>query len=129
MADAGAPRRWQTASGFTLLEVLIALVVFSLSAFAVIRQTSLSAQQTGYLEQKTFALWIAENKLAQYRTEETWPALGSHREDLSQFNQNWWLDVEVYNTSEPLLRRVEVKIGQPEDESVILTLQGFLGKH
>lgn len=129
MVKPGLRRSRQAALGFTLLEVLIALAVFALSAFAVIRQTSLSVQQSSYLEYKTFALWIAENKLAQYRTQTDWPSLGRHREELSQFNQDWWLDVEVYNTSDVLLRRVEVKVGQSDSESVILTLQGFLGKY
>ena len=50
--------KWQR--GFTLLEVMIALVVFALSAFAVIRGSSQSVQQTHYLEQKSYALWLAE---------------------------------------------------------------------
>lgn len=116
-------------AGFTLLEVLIALAVFALSAFAVLRQISQSVQQSQYLEQKTYALWIAEGRLAEYRSAKDWPSLGRHSQTIDQYNQNWWLEVEVSNTSDSLLRRVEVRVGEEGAESSIIILQGFLGKH
>ena len=48
-------------SGFTLLEVLIALVIISLTLSAVIKVSSTRAVNLAYLENKTFALWIAQD--------------------------------------------------------------------
>lgn len=115
--------------GFTLLEVLVALAVFALSAFAVIRQTSQSVQQAEYLEQKSFALWLAENRLAQYRTAKEWPSIGNHSESVEQYGRSWFLQTDVYTTSDPWLRRVEVRVGREESDNSIITLQGFLGRY
>jgi len=115
--------------GFTLLEVMIALVVFALSALAVIRGSSQSVQQSHYLEQKSYALWLAENKLAELRMAKEWPALGRQSETLDQYGHSWRLQVEVFNTSDAWLRRVEVKVSEADVQSGLLTLQGFLGKY
>ena len=46
-------------SGFTLLEVMIALAVFAITAIALLSQTNQSASQSLQLEEKAYALWIA----------------------------------------------------------------------
>jgi general secretion pathway protein I len=47
--------------GFTLLEVLIALIVIALTMSAFIKVSSRYASHLYYLENKTFALWVAKN--------------------------------------------------------------------
>ncbi len=49
--------------GFTLLEVLVALAIFSVAALAVLSATNNNITSLSYLEEKTFADWVANNKL------------------------------------------------------------------
>ncbi len=116
-------------SGFTLFEVMVALAVFTVSVFALNRQVSQSISQADLLEQKSVALWIAQDKLTMLRIKGEWPSPGQSIDSMRQLNREWWIETEVSNTSEPLLRRVDVYVGQAGKEAKLLTLHGFIGKH
>lgn len=115
--------------GFTLLEVMIALAVFAVSAFALVNQTSQSVKQLDYLKQKTYALWIAENKLTELRLEPDWPALGTYTETITDFGQKWRIEADVVNTSEAMLRRVDLSVALSGSDVHMLKLQGFIGQY
>ena len=53
--------------GMTLLEVMLALVILAVSGLAVIKSASDALNNQGYLEQKTLALWVASNRLAELK--------------------------------------------------------------
>ena len=116
-------------SGFTLFEVMIALAVFTVCVFAMNRQVAQGISQLDYLEQKSVALWIAQDKLTMLRVKGEWPALGQSFDSLRQINRDWWIETMVTDTSEPLLRRVDVHVGQAGIEEKLVTLHGFMGKH
>lgn len=54
-------------SGFTLIEVLVALAVASLALLALARAGSGALETQAELEQRTLALWVADNRLAELR--------------------------------------------------------------
>ncbi len=116
-------------SGFTLLEVLVALAVFIISVVALNRLVSQSVRQTDYLEQKVVASWIAQDKLTLLRVDGVWPALGQSVDNAWQLNREWWVETRVSDTSEPLLRRVDVRVGSVGEEATLFALHGFIGKH
>ncbi|HEX4153135.1 MAG TPA: type II secretion system minor pseudopilin GspI [Steroidobacteraceae bacterium] len=53
--------------GFTLVEVLVALVVVAIGLMALMMTVSGTARTSGYLRDKTLAEWIALNRLAEVR--------------------------------------------------------------
>jgi general secretion pathway protein I len=54
-------------AGFTLIEVLIALAILSISLTAIIKSTSQNIKDTIYLQDKTIANWVAMNALNEAR--------------------------------------------------------------
>lgn len=54
-------------AGFTLIEVLIALAILSISLTAIIKATSQNIKDTAYLQEKTLALWVGLNELNEAR--------------------------------------------------------------
>lgn len=54
-------------SGFTLIEILVALIVFSLCSVILISQSSSTLANRYVLIQKEMALWLAKNNLAELR--------------------------------------------------------------
>lgn len=50
--------------GFTLIEILIALVILAVAFTAIIAATSNSARGTNQLQEKIVAHWVAQNVLA-----------------------------------------------------------------
>lgn len=54
-------------SGFTLIEILVALIVFSLCSVILISQSSSTLANRYVLIEKEMALWLAKNNLAELR--------------------------------------------------------------
>jgi len=116
-------------SGFTLLEVLIALAVFAVTAIALLSQSSQSVSQSVYLEEKAYALWIAENSLTELRLQPEWPSLGEQQDYRTQFGREWAVSLDVSNTDELSLRRVEVRVSRSGRETSLSNLTSYIGKH
>jgi len=116
-------------TGFTLLEVMIALAVFAISAIALLSQSNQGISQTLYLEEKSYALWIAENKLTELRLDEDWPPLGEKQDSVSQFDREWSIKTSVSSTGEKSLRRIEVEVSRAEDTGNLSSLRGYIGQY
>lgn len=96
--------------GFTLIEVMVALVVVSLGMMAVNTQINRYAVAATYVEQKTLASWIATNKLTELSIAPTWPEVGDYDEDIEFAGQQWRCEIVVNETPVPNLHRVDVSV-------------------
>ncbi|MGH8436955.1 MAG: type II secretion system minor pseudopilin GspI [Pseudomonas sp.] len=123
------------ARGFTLLEVLVALAIFALVAASVLTASSRSLQTAARLEDKTLAMWIADNRLSELQLAQTAPADGRAQGKLDYAGRHWeWLS-EIESTSEPTMRRVTLWVALSGErgargelkERAVLSLTGFLG--
>ncbi len=65
-----------TQRGFTLIEVAIALLIVMLAIGALLGAVTSSASNTAYLRDRTFAEWVALNKLTETRISGTTPSRG-----------------------------------------------------
>ena len=121
-------------SGFTLLEIMIALAVFAIVSAALVKNTALAVKQTRVIEEKSIAYWVAENQLAQMRatprTPDSFPNSGSSTSTVSMADRDWNVTVDVVSTENKDVRRVEVHV-YPENEPdhAAATLVGFLGRY
>jgi general secretion pathway protein I len=96
--------------GFTLLEVLVALVIVGTALGAGLRAVgSLSANSTG-LRNAMMATWSAENRLVQIRLGKEFPEIGKRGFDCPQGDLHLVCQEEVFASPNPLLRRVEVSV-------------------
>src|SRR4030067_2978786 len=66
-------------TGFTLLEVLVALAIVGTALGASLRAVGSLTQNSSDLRGSVMATWSAENRLAQIRLAHEWPALGQRR--------------------------------------------------
>jgi general secretion pathway protein I len=101
--------------GFTLIEVMVALVIVALGMMAVHTQLNRYAAASAYVEQKTLASWIATNKLTELSIAPTWPSLGDYDEDVEFAGQQWRCAVEVSETAVTNLHRVDVSVSLLSD--------------
>jgi general secretion pathway protein I len=97
-------------AGFTLIEVMVALVIVALGMMAVNTQLNRYTVAATYIEQKTLASWIATNKLTELSIGNTWPAVGDSEEDVEFAGQQWRCNIEVAETAVPNLHRVDVSV-------------------
>ncbi|GGC91722.1 type II secretion system minor pseudopilin GspI [Undibacterium terreum] len=117
-------KRFSAQTGFTLLEVLVALVIVGTALGASLRAVGSLAQNSNDLRAAMMATWSAENRLAQIRLGKEWPALGDRSFDCSQGELNLLCQEQVLPTPNVLFRRVEVSVvdaQHPERRIVKLT--------
>lgn len=121
--------------GFTLLEVLVALGIFALVASSILTVSSRSLQNAARLEEKTLAMWVADNQLAEMQLAEVPPGEGRAQGESEFAGRRWEWRSEVAATSEPAMRRVTVLVALRQErgdradleERAAVRLTGFLG--
>jgi general secretion pathway protein I len=97
-------------TGFTLLEVLVALVIVGTALGASLRAVASLTQNSSDLRTSMMATWSAENRLAQIRLAHEWPALGQRRFECPQAELQLTCEENVFTTPNPFFRRVEVSV-------------------
>jgi general secretion pathway protein I len=118
------------ARGFTLVEVLVALMIVAMGLAALMSAVSGTARASGYLRDKTLAQWIALNRLTEVRLNTN--TLGDNHDtgQLDFANRKWHYDTRYFSTSVASMKRVVVRVwagdsktkGNPIAEST-----GFIG--
>ena len=134
-----APRHVSAAipTGFTLIEILIALAVFAVVSTAMITNATQHVSQTGLLRDKTIAHWIALNELSQIksniRLEENYPQTGTTQSEINMLFTDWLVEVEVSATENDNVRRITVDVFRDEfdrdEDYSMFTLVSFVGKY
>jgi len=119
--------------GFTLLEVLVALLVFGLIATTAAEVGSQYIASHERVRDKTLAGWLAENRLNELRLQEKLPGISENSEDREFAGSQWQVATLVQGTAEPTMRRVDVTVakyrpGQNSPQPVH-TLSAFLGEN
>jgi general secretion pathway protein I len=109
-------------AGFTLLEVLVALVIVGTALGASLRAVGSLTQNSADLRASMMATWSAENRLTQIRLAHEWPALGQRRFDCPQGELHLVCEENVFTTPNPFFRRVEVSVFDAEGNRRIIKL-------
>lgn len=114
-------------SGFTLVEVLVALSIISIALLASLRVAGGGTNSVGELRARLLAGWVAENILAEQRARGVWLPLGMQRGVESQGGIEFAWREEVTATPNPLFRRVDVRVFATSEETHALAhLVGFV---
>jgi general secretion pathway protein I len=125
-------RRLRPAGGFTLIEVLVALVIVAVGMAAVLSALSSSANTLSFLRDETFAQWLALNQIATIRISGQQPPTGTTDGDTDFGGRSWHWRREVVSTEVPGVVRIDVKVRPKEikagdDEAWTTTVSGISG--
>lgn len=101
--------------GFTLLEVLVAMVVVGTALGASLRAVGSLMQNGSALRASMMATWSAENRLAELRLTREFPALGLRSFPCPQGDLQLVCTEQVVATPNPFFRRVEVSVHGADD--------------
>ena len=132
MSERGADalrNRGGSARGFTLIEVLAALVIVALGMLGVIEAVTQSARNGAYLREKTLAHWIALNVITEKRLQPEPPPVAESSGDVEFAGQRWRWSMQVTQTQVASLRRMDVSVRPADapDSSALATVTGFYG--
>lgn len=114
--------------GFTLIEVMFALLIVALTMGAIVETGGYSARRTSQLTEKTVASWIAQNQVTLYRARRTWTSESNKTGSVEMANVKWQWKMKISNTDEPLLRRIDVDVYLQDGEDIKASATGFIGK-
>ena len=117
--------------GFTLLEVMVALAVIAMALAAATSAVSGNIRNASGLQQRTYAHWVAMNKLAEMQLANQWPATKTTKGSSLMAKQEWYWSTKVTKTPDgfDLIRKVDITVRLNEDdESSLITLTGFVGQ-
>ena len=118
-----------SSSGFTLVEVLVALAILAVALAAGFRSVAQSAESATTLKARTLALWVAQNRLAAAQLEVPAPAIGEREGVQSQAGASFaWHEI-VGGTPNPAFRRVEITVADSaRSDYVLARLVGYIGQ-
>jgi general secretion pathway protein I len=115
--------------GFTLIEVVVALIVVSLGMLAVIETVGGTARNSGYLRDKTIAHWVAMNKVTEARLLPTAPGVDKTSDEVEMAGRKWRWTMDVKQTPVESIRRIDVSVRPAEapEKSSMASVSGFYG--
>ncbi len=102
--------RQQYRSGFTLIEVLVALTILAVALTAAMRAMGSMTESSAALQSRMLAEFSAENHFATLRLSKTWPEAGTRGYDCPQGGTPLWCEESVSGTPNPSFRRVEIAV-------------------
>ncbi|HET7307980.1 MAG TPA: type II secretion system minor pseudopilin GspI [Gammaproteobacteria bacterium] len=116
-------------SGFTLMEVLIALAILGIGMLAVISTVGHSTSTALELKQRTFAHWVAMNEATRLRTSLQWPDVGEQNGTVQLARETWRWTADISKTVAPNLRRADISVAlDSKPDAPVSTLIVFIGK-
>lgn len=122
-------------SGFTLIEVLVALAIVAIGMAAVLGALTSSASTVLYMKDKTLAQWIALNHIAEERLKVQpgqVPQQGNSDGDVDYAGQKWHWRQETVPTAVQGMVRMDVMVRPAEVKADdkhgwYVTLSGIIG--
>jgi general secretion pathway protein I len=120
-----------SARGFTLLEVLVATAIFAVAALGLLNAQNSQVRTDQHLGNKTFAHWVALNRLAELRLQKSFPDIGEGESTASMAGREWRVVTKVQATPVANVRLVIILVGENsrnfgDKPAPVTSLTGFL---
>jgi general secretion pathway protein I len=122
------PRSRRSGSGFTLIEVMVALAIAALSLTGVAAAISQMVDSASSMRERTYASWIAQNKIAELRLANVEPEVSENSGELEYAGQSWSWRTTISETGVEHLFRVDVAVSRGDSEDVVREVAGFIGE-
>lgn len=114
--------------GFTLIEVMVALTIVALSLTAVAATMNQMIDAANEMRDRTYASWIAQNKIAEMRLANVLPEVSSSSGDVEFAGSEWSWRAVVSETGIENFFRVDVTVSHAGSDYVVRSVTGFIGE-
>lgn len=114
--------------GFTLIEVVVALAVITIGLSAVIKATGIVTKNTAQLNERTIAMWVAQNAMAEFELDLEGEADKETKGTEEMAGVEWHWSKTIEDTQDPDIKRVEIQVRRESKTSaqVYATLVSLL---
>ncbi len=97
-------------NGFTMIEIMVALAIFSLAALAMVRLQGYSVRSTANLGDSSMAWQVARNVAVEILSSPTPPTLGEAGGEEINGGQSWLWTATTAKTDDARLVKVEISV-------------------
>lgn len=116
-----------TARGFTLIEVLVALLIVAITLGSGIKAAGALTNNAGRLEEVSMAQWCAENQLTELKLSRQFPGIGDQDFSCEQLGRSFKAHLVVRPTPNPNFQRTDA-IVLDADGHALVTLSTVLAR-
>jgi general secretion pathway protein I len=100
-------------AGFTLIEMLVALAIFSLAALALLRLEGATVANAARLQDQAVAQIVARNIAVEALTDPVSPAFGREAGQAMNAGRSWVWIRETRRSPEPRIQQIEIMVQSP----------------
>ncbi|MGZ8312671.1 MAG: type II secretion system minor pseudopilin GspI [Allosphingosinicella sp.] len=97
-------------AGFTLIEMLVALAIFSLAALALLRLGGASATSSARLRDQALAQVVARNIAVETLSDPAPPTFGSQAGEAVNGGRRWNWTRTTARSPEPRIQQIEIRV-------------------
>jgi general secretion pathway protein I len=97
-------------AGFTLIEMLVALAIFSLAALALLRLEGATVANTARLQEQAIAQIVARNLAVEALTDPVPPAFGREAGQSVNAGRTWNWTRDTARSPEPRIQQIEIRV-------------------
>jgi general secretion pathway protein I len=116
-------------SGFTLIEVMLAMAVFAIAGVALLGVADNNYRHISHLEEQMFANWVASNQLVEVSLDKTWPPKNNRKGKVEMAGRTWYWQQKVVKTANKELRELTMEVRLNEDDELVsASLMTFLAQ-
>lgn len=103
-------KRARNSCGFMLLEAMIAMLIFTLLATALISILNSTLLRSQVMPEKTCALWVAQNQLAQILIQQSPKNQLTLSGQESQCDRQWQWTLSTQETQDPRIWQLKITV-------------------
>ena len=100
-------------AGFTLIEMLVALAIFSLAALALLRLGGATATNSARLQEQALAQIVARNLAAETLTDPEPPPFGALTGEAVNGGLRWVWTRTTARSPEARIQQIEIRVANP----------------
>jgi general secretion pathway protein I len=107
---------------------MVALAIIALSLTAVAAKMSRMIDTSNSMRERTYASWIAQNKIAEMRLENVLPEVSATNGEVEYASRTWRWRAVVSESGIENLYRVDVEVSDVSGDAFIRKVTGFIGE-
>ena len=117
----------RTLRGLTLIEVLVALAIFSTAAISVMNSVTQHINTLSYLEEKTFASLVVDNEISQVMLSGAPKNVTTGKTKMA--GRDWYWKVTPVETEAGFIAAFDVSVSKSQDsKSSLVTVRSYVDK-
>ena len=115
-------------SGFTLIEVMVAMVIAVLALVGVLAAVAQMVDAGIAMRERTYAAWIGQNKITELRLANVIPEVSESNGEIQYAGVEWAWTATISETGVENLFRVDVDVSFAGSADRIRSVTGFIGE-